>query len=484
MSRAKLAAVVAVLLAAITATAYTLTTSSLEKKIKEDVKNQVSRKRDLLFQTASLESLDLMKRADGFARTPGIAAGLAQADPKQAELAVAQGIREALLNVSQKTSKDKGGEEEEKPDFLAVVNKDGQLVAIDPAGPFPTDWKTKYPTVAQSLEKRRTAKDIWQWEQATMKVGVAPVVDRTTNEVLGAVVVAYPLSAEEAAHNASLLGAQVAYFFDKRLRATSFGKSGAPEEGPIAKALFEGGLAKAAIEGKSDVREVSVNGERYMMSAAPFPLNMTDRTSGAAVMISLSDSLAPVGSVKVAILLLGLAGLVIAVLGIFLTARFMLAPAEEIELGVTEIINGNIDYTFRPAGADFDGLANALNVMLARLLGRPEPGDEEYDDQGNVIGGTARVVMSEAVEPADPKDAEALKLANEPEADYYRRIFNEYTEARKSQGDKLEGVTFESFTAKLRMNEANLKKKYEARAVRFKVVVKDGQTTLKPVPIM
>jgi hypothetical protein len=475
MSRAKLAVVVAVLLAAITATAYVLTTSSLEKKIIDDVKNQVGRKRDQLWQIASLEALDLMKRADGFARTPAIQQALAQTDPKAVELGAAQGIREALANVK---------EGEAKPDFLAVVNKDGQMVAIDPAGPFATDWKGKYKTVAEALEKRRTAKDIWQWEQATMKVAVAPVVDRTTNEVLGVTVAAYALSADEAARQANLLGADVAYFFDGRVRATSFGKSGAPEEGSIAKELFEKGLAQAGIDRKAEVREATINGERYVMSAAGLPLNMTDKTSGAAVMVSLSQALAPVGTVKVTVLLLGLAGLVIAVLAIFLTARFILAPAEDIEVGVTEIINGNIDYTFKPVGADFDGLANALNVMLARLLGRPEPGDEEYDDQGNVIGGTSRVVMSESAEPPDPKDAEALKLANEPEADYYRRVFNEYCEARKAQGEKLDGVTFEGFAAKLRMNEANLKKKYEAKAVRFKVVVKDGQVTLKPVPIL
>ena len=29
--------------------------------------------------------------------------------------------------------------------------------------------------------------------------------------------------------------------------------------------------------------------------------------------------------------------------------------------------------------ADFDGLANALNVMMSRLTGRPEPGEEDEE---------------------------------------------------------------------------------------------------------
>ena len=36
------------------------------------------------------------------------------------------------------------------------------------------------------------------------------------------------------------------------------------------------------------------------------------------------------------------------------------------------MINGNLDRTFTPVGSELDGLANGLNVMLARLLGLAE----------------------------------------------------------------------------------------------------------------
>jgi hypothetical protein len=36
----------------------------------------------------------------------------------------------------------------------------------------------------------------------------------------------------------------------------------------------------------------------------------------------------------------------------------------------------------------------------------------------------------------------------------------------------------------VRQNEATLRSKYQSRAVRFKVVTKDGKVTLKPVPIV
>ena len=58
------------------------------------------------------------------------------------------------------------------------------------------------------------------------------------------------------------------------------------------------------------------------------------------------------------------------------TSRRFLITIDQIEQGVTEIINGNHDYVFEKQGnLDFEGLENALNVMVARLLGRPEPSE-------------------------------------------------------------------------------------------------------------
>ena len=84
---------------------------------------------------------------------------------------------------------------------------------------------------------------------------------------------------------------------------------------------------------------------------------------------------------------MGLIAILVALGAAVLTAKRFIGPLDKIELGVAEIINGNIDYTFKPVGPDFEGLSNALNVMLARLLGREEPNEdavEEEEDGGKV----------------------------------------------------------------------------------------------------
>jgi len=55
--------------------------------------------------------------------------------------------------------------------------------------------------------------------------------------------------------------------------------------------------------------------------------------------------------------------------------------------------------------------------------------------------------------------------------------------AREQTGEGTRDLTFATFIEKLKDNEVVLCKKYGSRAVRFKVTIKNGQVTLKPVPL-
>jgi hypothetical protein len=516
MSRAKIGLVVALVVAGLTATAYVLTTSSLEKRIKGDVEKQVARARDLLDKNVSFASLDMLERAkqltDGLATKDNpeplrkrLLAALDAKDPEgnpSPKLRSGQAyaaLTAELERLRAEQEKKPEGQREPVPDVMAVVDQNGDVIALSTGGEFSAEWKQwgrRFPAVARALKEGKSYKDIHEIEENDPElsdVAVAPIIendDAGASVVRGALVLAYTLDVKDAEQQARLLGTQVAWFDGGKLRGSSFG-GGAAEEAALKKVLFDQKLADKVLgadgSGYSEVVPVSIGGKQYLASAVALPMNVSGRPAGGLVLMSLSDVMAPVSSVKLTILLLGLGALVIAILAMLFTARVILTPAEEIELGVTEIINGNIDYTFKPAGADFDGLANALNVMLARILGRPEPGEEEYDEDGNVATGSSKVMLDEAAAPtpaSSAPDAETLALANEPEADYYRRIFNEYIAARRGVGENVDGVTYEGFVAKLRLNEGTLKKKYSCRAVRFRVQSKDGQVTLKPVPIV
>jgi hypothetical protein len=234
---------------------------------------------------------------------------------------------------------------------------------------------------------------------------------------------------------------------------------------------------------------VNVNDGEYLAMGLPMqrqsskalPADYPAATAAAIVLAPLSNA-GTLGSMKTYVLLFGLAALGLALLGMYLVHRRLISQIDPIEHGVADIINGNIDRTFRPVGAEFDGLANGLNVMMARLLGRPEPGDEEYDDEGNPIV-PGRVEFEEAEQPnAARPDADLAALAQESEPDYYKRIYTDYLASRKAVNQPDE-VSFENFIAKLKVNEGKLKAQYKCKAVRFRVITKDGKVSLKPVPI-
>jgi hypothetical protein len=474
MSRAKIGAVVAVVVAALTLAAYFLTTRGMERGIRRDVEQRVAKARQLVIHIAAVQAKEMDSRVDALSRDPDLEGALKEeADPaKKADL-MAQGKKAFQDFVKDQTT---------KPDFVGLTDREGNVVLMD-VDFEPQNWKKDFPVVADALDKRELARDIWDYRNTVTKVGVAPVIDPITNEVRGSVVVAYALTARQATEQAEMIGMDVAYFFNGRVRATSFTQKGAEGDlTSLSQLLADKGLDKLSqdLSKGTPVVPLSINDDEYVATAAPLPYE--NKTSGAMVMMSLGKAMEPIGTVKVTIVLLGLGALLVALLAMLITARLLLNPAEEIELGVTEIINGNVDYTFKPAGADFDGLANALNVMLARLTGRPEPGDEPLDEDRP---STSSMVLEDAEKAAQggSADPEAMALAQEPEPDYYKRIFGEYLAQRKDAGEKTEGVTFEGFVAKLRLSEANLKKKHGCRAVRFRIATKDGQVTLKPVPI-
>jgi hypothetical protein len=303
---------------------------------------------------------------------------------------------------------------------------------------------------------------------------------------VGALVIGYNASATDAAADRDKLGTEVAYFLDGKIHASSFRKEGgeSAEEKALASSLFTDKLADGAVAGNATpVSTVHIGNDEFLAAAGPLPGNLTRSKSGYVVLASLTAARAGLGGVEFLVIVLGLIGMLVAVGAAVLTAMRFLQPLDRIETGVAEVINGNRDYSFDSPSKDFEGLANGLNVMLARLLGRPDPSDDDLgssdDGNGQAWGGELSV--------AEPTGAHATPevqaLAEEPEDAYIKRTFDEYIAARKQTNESNEGLTLDGFAQKLKQNEAALKKKHNARMVRFKVVIKNGQTTLKPYPI-
>jgi len=494
MSRGLIGIIIAVLILALTGVAYTVTTSNFESKIQRDLRGRLIRAQQQLIQNSSLEGLRLLKQVEALANDLDFVRAL------QFE----GGQRTLLANIAFRRFMAQRSPGEPRPDLIGLTDATGDVVALlDVDNPLPSMWKNdqdlKYPALELALSDRYIISEIWSYEKlGLMKVGVAPIVNHNENVVVGCLVVAYAITAREAQRGHRLLGAEIAYFGEDVAYATSFtratGEEDTAAQGELTAVLKKKGLGTAALtDGVSTTVQAKIGSDEYLLTAGrlprlpnrPLPESYQAANFGAVVMMSVSEAEDSVADVKMTILLLGASAFVIAMLGMSLVSKRILHQADEIEDGINDIINGNLERTIRPVGADLDGLANALNVMLARLLGRPEPGEEVYDDQGNLVTGSAQVTFDNeelaALKAADPA---TVALAKEPEPEYYTRIFNEYLEARKQVGLPITDIHYENFVTKLRLNEGNLKDKYQCSAVRFRVTVQEGKVTLKPVPIV
>jgi hypothetical protein len=502
MSRTVIAAVVAAVIAALTGIALFVTSTKLDERLRKDADAKLVRAYQVVQQLNQLEGIDVSNKAERLAAEKEFVAAI------KADGAAARQIQ-AQVGFQKFTADEKQGAV--KPDIIALVDASGNLLAMNEVRTVTAkQWKTdKGESIISALNvvlgKKLIISDLWNRGGDMMKIGVAPVIDPDApvsaqdpdgQVIIGAVVLAYAQTAREAQQDRNLLGTEIAYYDNRNVMATSF-TAGSAEDTAKARALTRllqsGALAEGGARppGRDVAQRITVDGVDYLAAAVKMSRSSTRRlpadyppmTAGAVVLAPVGDPSNLAGTVKLFILLLGGGALAIALVGLYLSHRRLISQVDQIELGVTDIINGNVDRTFRPVGQELDGLANGLNVMLARLLGRPEPGEEEFDDEGNpILQGRVEFEDGDGTGAALAADPDLAALAQESEPDYYKRVYTEYLAARRSTGNPDE-VSFENFIAKLKVNEGKLKAQYQCRAVRFRVVVNDGKVTLKPVPI-
>jgi hypothetical protein len=495
VSRFKIPIIASVVLLALTVIVKMVVVHRLMADSERIASVRVAASLRMLDKNARLEALELINWAERAASRPAFVqvfnATEGSAERTNAAFAAVTAEHQILEN------------EGRAPDLVAVVDSRGVGVArdLDVRALDGDKLGSKFPSIGRALSGVSN-KDIWSYQGRQWKVAAAPIRGRSGS--LGAVLIGYVVKATEARQYAELLSTDVAFFLDGRISATSFtqaaeGGAGVAEDTTrvqqLATAAFgPAGFAKElASRGRGRVGPVTVElaGERFVAVAATLQGNIVNRTSGAIVSLSLDRVAESAAAAGTGILATGLLAVLICLSGMALTARRFQRPIEQLETGVTEIINGNIDYSFPRVSRDVDGLANGLNVLLARLLGRPDP-DAEEGAPGASVGPSGAFTGRWGLQVDDATtgtghrpilDDATVALAQEPEDAYLRRVFGEYLAARRIAGQRDDGLTLDAFRKKLAENEQKLIEKFGCRSVRFRILSTDKQVTLKPVPI-
>lgn len=384
----------------------------------------------------------------------------------------------------------------EKPDLFAVVDARGIGVAkaSDLAwyGAEVADLRKDHPILGEAVEKGRTLKDIWLVKGAPMTVAAAPV--RSGDRVVGAVVLGYRLTDAEARRDKGLVDADVAYFIGERLSQSS--SLNATAEDALQKVVAEQKLY-ADHDPRTTVR-FELRGQEHLAFAGPLPGYASAKNVGYVILANLDQAVADAREVLIVIPVAALLGFVLC-LGLVLVffQRFM-QPFEEIDQGVLEIINGNMDYWFEIKGKELPGtMSQNLNIMVCQLSGRPLPEDDDategehwaqermfVEEMDGSNFHTQPVDMAQvAAGQTDGLPPAVVQLVTEDQASYQRRVFEEYTAGLRAAGQPTQGITLEKFVQQLETNAASLRAKYGCSQVRFLVEAGGGRVSLKPVPM-
>lgn len=532
MFRTKVGAALAVVFVIVTAIVYVQLEGHLSEQTTMAVENRLKVARASVKRVRRLRDFALVAKAEEVARHSPIGAAL---DKKPAAFADAEGnlptdddyryeihrLMNAELAVWKKRFEELAAGKEssdglsdyrrEKPDLFWVVDAGGIGVAkhndLAWFGPQQANVGKQFPTIGAAIKSGQTTKDLWIYSSSPMDVVVAPV--KHQGATVGAVVMGYRFTDAEAKKDGGLVNSEVAYFIGERLSQTSTLPTGAE------RALQAWVAAEKPWENKEDdgrtLLEFELQGRNYVGYLGMLEGNASVSNAGFLVFADLGGALSSATEVMLAVPLLGILGFFLSFGLVMVFFREHLQPLEEIDRGVLEIVNGNLDYWFEARGEKKelpDTMSQNLNIMVCQLSGRPLPEDDDapesehwaedrmFIDELDPSEFTAQPVDSSQVpdQPANGVPATAdstmgyapdiLRLVREDADSYHRRLFREYTEACRQTGEPVQGISFEKFVSKLEGNAAALRDKYDCSSVRFLVVIRDGKVSMKPVPIV
>ncbi len=183
-------------------------------------------------------------------------------------------------------------------------------------------------------------------------------------------------------------------------------------------------------------------------------------------------------------------GLVLVVLAGWLLGNYVTRPIDMLEEGLLAILNGQTDKRFELEHAELGGLAFRIDQLLNQLMGVEE---DTTDAEGRVSVPAGPSTFTDALE-VDPKrmhqapgegtmDPESIRrLAAEPPAQYYQRLYREYVAAKRAIGEATDHVTEQAFATRMQNMEADAARKY-GRPVRYQVQARGREVVLLAVPL-
>lgn len=370
------------------------------------------------------------------------------------------------------------------PDLVVLVAKDGKAVGRneDTQTYVGDDLGGSYPLLVTAAKEGHTGSDLWIAAKFSHKhlVSYAPIRDKDGSP-LGLVCFAWSLSDGRVAKLTDGAVALVVVEGDAPKTKAKANDAAAPG---FATEL-EGSNKDFVLRALKNSQDSAANAQLAMAAAALRNVGSGDRAA-IAVARKVAGIDSPEGILWPILALSGI-GMVFMIMAGGILGGYVTEPIgrmEETLLQITTALttgegtNARIEIEHPELG----GLATRINQLLNTVLGVEE---DTTDDEGRPSAPPARQHFQDAlaVEGGQSSDAGlAAQLAAEPEAAYYARLYREYIEAKKANGESVDGITEPVFVERIKGMERDQAGKL-GRAVRYAVQRGEGKVSLLAVPI-
>lgn len=344
-----------------------------------------------------------------------------------------------------------------------------------------------YPTVKTVVSEGKALSDVWinAQRQEQMLVSLAPVRGEG-GAIVGAVAVGVPLNDERLQRTSELTSGQTLVFGvsgGAGLELVARGGELPDEVGVQLRGAAGQQAAQAALRSRNvSVAEVSSGNWVYGVVALD-----GYATSATVVVAASPTSLVPsVAGLLTPLVWATLLGILLVFVVGTLIGNYISQPISELEDGLLAIINGNQAIRFQIEHPELGGLVFRINSLLNALMGVPE---DDTDDQGRPSVAPdpghfqeALSVDESCIASAQVNPEVARALAAEPEGQYYRRLFDEYREAKRRIGDPVDAVKYQGFVTRLQQLEREMGSKY-GKPVRLQLELRDNEVVLVAIPL-
>lgn len=365
------------------------------------------------------------------------------------------------------------------PDLAAVVDSTGKAVGRSDnvqayAG---EDFGKSYPALMDALKENRAGSDLWLDTKFSHKylVSYAPVRDKD-GKALGMVVFGWTLTDQSIASVSD--GGAVLVVVEggsPKVKAKANDAVAASIAGDTEGSLKDGilrALKSGADSGQGSTYVAGISALRNLGNGQNAALIVGKKTTG--ISEHANDFSLP-------ILLATGVGIVGVFIAGWLLGSYVTEPVGKMEETLLQVINGNTNARIQIEHAELGGLAFRINQLLNTVLGVEE---DDTDDEGRPSAPPAPSHFQEAlsVDSGGGDSGAAAALAAEPEAQYYGRLYQEYIDAKRANGEKVDGITQDVFVQRIKGMERDAAAK-AGKPVRYQVQRRDKQVVLLAIPL-